>query len=146
PSPRDPFVLPCPPSGCEEAQLLTLDAAHLPLPEQARTERLVEAPRALVPVENRPLEAMAAACDGQAGDLAHQGRPHAVPPHPRVNEEVLEPEARGRTERRVGLEEKRIRADLPRDLGDQHAEAGSRPECIADQASRCLVVRRRETL
>src|SRR5262249_34335950 len=125
---------------------VTLNAAHLPFPEQPRAERLVEAPRPLVPVEDRPLEAMAAALDGHARDGTHQGQPDTLSPHLGIDEEVLEPEARRRGKRRVGLEEERVSADVGGERGDQYLEAGPRTERILDQAARRVVVRRRELL
>jgi len=88
-----------------------------------------------------PEQAMAAARDGHPSELAHERRADAASPHSRLDEEVLEPEARRGAKRRIALEEERVRADLPVDVGNQHIEAWPCAEGVLDQAPRRLVVR-----
>src|SRR5499427_3714357 len=102
------FVSSWAPSGRGElAEGVAGDAEDRPRIHRLGAEFLVEADRRLVPVEHRPLEAAAAALDGESGQMHEQCLAVAAPAELRHDEEILEVQARPGEERRVVVEEER---------------------------------------
>src|SRR6188508_334371 len=102
----------------ERGQRRAGDAADAPVGHDGRAHALVEADRAFVPVEDAPFEAAATARRGEAGEVLEQGLANALAALGRLDEEVLEIEARAREEGREVGEEERERDDAAGALGD----------------------------
>lgn len=112
----------------QSAQRVARDAEGGPFVDRDGAERTIEADRRFVPVEHRPLEAAAAAGDGDFGEM-HQQRPaDALAAVCRPHEEILEPEPSAAEEGRVGVEEERKAGGAPVDFGNHDLGGRHRPE------------------
>src|SRR5439155_3111424 len=91
-----------------------------PILQEDGASSSVELDGGLVPVENRPLHPVTASLDRQASQMSEQGASESVPTPLRVDEQVLQVEARGPAKGRETVKEKR-EADLFRPHGaDDH--------------------------
>src|SRR5262245_30438523 len=102
----------------ERVQRSAADPIERPLIHRHRAERLVEVDRTDIPAEHGPLEATAAALDGDVGEMPQQRLAAAAATKRGSHEQILEVQARLAEKGREVVEEEREARDIGAATGD----------------------------